>query len=80
MKKVLVTGAGGFIGGHLVSKLIKKKYKVICADIKPVKNWLQVYNKAKNFSYDLKNFKISIEKFCGSKKESERKRRSLPTR
>ena len=56
MKKVLVTGAGGFIGGHLVSKLIKKKYKVICADIKPIKNWLQVYNKAKNYSYDLKNF------------------------
>ena len=56
MKKVLVTGAGGFIGGHLVSKLIKKKYKVICADIKPIKNWLQIYNKAKNFSYDLKNF------------------------
>ena len=28
MKKVLVTGAGGFIGGHLVSKLIKKNTKL----------------------------------------------------
>ena len=27
MKTVLVAGAGGFIGGHLVSNLIKKKYK-----------------------------------------------------
>ena len=28
MKKVLVAGAGGFIGGHLVSKLLKKNIKL----------------------------------------------------
>ena len=28
MKKVLVTGAGGFIGSHLVEALVKKNYKV----------------------------------------------------
>ena len=56
MKRVLVAGAGGFIGGHLVSNLIKKKYKVICADIKPIKKWFQVFKKTKKYSLDLKNY------------------------
>ena len=34
MKKVLVCGAGGFIGGHLVTSLKQKGYYVIGADIK----------------------------------------------
>ena len=34
MKKVLVCGAGGFIGGHLVTSLKKQGYYVIGADIK----------------------------------------------
>jgi nucleoside-diphosphate-sugar epimerase len=33
-KKILITGAGGFIGGHLVKNL-KKNNEIICADIKP---------------------------------------------
>lgn len=32
MKKILVTGGAGFIGAHLVDKLIKKKYKVLIVD------------------------------------------------
>ena len=34
MKKVLVCGAGGFIGGHLVTSLKEKGYYVVGADIK----------------------------------------------
>ena len=33
MKRVLVTGAGGFIGHHLVSYLKKKRYWVRGADL-----------------------------------------------
>ena len=33
MKKVLVTGGAGFVGAHLVKKLIKKKYKVMIVDL-----------------------------------------------
>jgi nucleoside-diphosphate-sugar epimerase len=35
MKKALVCGAGGFIGGHLVSKLKREGYWVRGVDIKP---------------------------------------------
>ena len=52
----MVTGAGDFIGGHLVPNLIKKKYKVICADIKPIKKWFHVFKKTKKYSLDLKNY------------------------
>ena len=56
MKTVLVSGAGGFIGGHLVSKLLKYNYKVICVDIKPIHQWFQVFKKTKKHSLDLNNF------------------------
>lgn len=32
MKKIIITGAAGFIGYHLVKKIIKKKYKLILID------------------------------------------------
>ena len=32
MKKILVTGGAGFIGAHLVQKLIDKKFKVMVVD------------------------------------------------
>ncbi len=55
MKNVLVAGAGGFIGGHLVSRLIKDGYKLICVDIKPKDEWFQLFEQANNFSVDLKD-------------------------
>ena len=32
MKKILVTGGAGFIGAHLVKKLVEKKFKVMVVD------------------------------------------------
>ncbi|MDC3076549.1 NAD-dependent epimerase/dehydratase family protein, partial [Candidatus Pelagibacter sp.] len=47
----------GFIGGYLVSKLIKKNFNVICCDIKPKNKWFQIFSKSKKFySTDLNNF------------------------
>lgn len=52
--KILITGAGGFIGGHLVKSLIKKGYNDIRAvDIKPIQDWFQKHDEVENISMDL---------------------------
>ena len=56
-KTVLVCGAGGFIGGHLVANLIKEnKFNIVCADIKPFEYWFQFFDNVKNFSLDIMEF------------------------
>jgi nucleoside-diphosphate-sugar epimerase len=45
-KKALVCGAGGFIGGHLVNRLIAEGYEVTAVDIKPKEEWYQVNERA----------------------------------
>ena len=64
--KVLVAGAGGFIGGHLVAKLRKLGYEVVAADIKPIQNWFQHFEDIKNYSLDLKNLNdcLSVTEGC----------------
>ena len=47
--KYLVCGAGGFIGGHLVSNLLDEGHEVISADIKPLEYWFQIFEKSKSF-------------------------------
>jgi GDP-D-mannose 3', 5'-epimerase len=54
MKKIIVAGAGGFIGGHLVKELIKKGNIVRAVDLKPLNEWYQVSNEADNLVLDLR--------------------------
>ena len=54
-KKILVVGAGGFIGGHLVKKLLENKNLITAVDIKPKEYWFQDYENAINhYSTDMK--------------------------
>mgnify|MGYP000867422562 FL=1 len=48
-KKILIVGAGGFIGGHLVKRLLSDGNTVVASDIKPKEFWFQDFEKAKNF-------------------------------
>ena len=55
MKKVVVAGAGGFIGGHLTKKLVGMGYKVRAVDIKPLTRWYQITEGVENLVLDLKS-------------------------
>ncbi|HEX2638094.1 MAG TPA: NAD-dependent epimerase/dehydratase family protein [Gemmatimonadales bacterium] len=50
----VVAGAGGFIGGHLVSALRQQGARVRAVDIKPLDEWHQVIDGAENRVADLK--------------------------
>ncbi len=54
MKKIVVTGAGGFIAGHLVKELVKKGNTVRAVDIKPLNEWYQITDGADNLVLDLR--------------------------
>src|ERR1700688_3100852 len=52
--KIVVTGAGGFIGGALVALLRKQGYSDIRGvDIKPFEEWYQRFDDVENLSLDL---------------------------
>jgi len=54
MKKIVIAGAGGFIGGHLVKDMISKGHKVRAVDIKPLNEWYQIQDEADNLVLDLR--------------------------
>jgi nucleoside-diphosphate-sugar epimerase len=54
-QQIVVCGAGGFIGGHLVKELLANGAGEIRAvDIKPLEEWYQVFPAAENISLDLR--------------------------
>ena len=54
-KKILIVGAGGFIGGHLVKNLIKNN-SIVAVDIKPKEYWFQEFENSNNYyEMDMKN-------------------------
>jgi nucleoside-diphosphate-sugar epimerase len=50
---VLVTGAGGFIGGHLVASLRQAGVRLRAVDRKPLRQWYQLFNDVDNRVLDL---------------------------
>ena len=55
-KNILVVGAGGFIGGHLIKNLLNNGNNIVASDIKPKEYWFQDFENVKNFySMDMKD-------------------------
>jgi nucleoside-diphosphate-sugar epimerase len=54
MKSIVVCGAGGFIGGHLVGELLEQGHHVRAVDIKPKNEWHQRFDEAENLRLDLR--------------------------
>jgi nucleoside-diphosphate-sugar epimerase len=53
-ERIVVCGAGGFIGGHLVADLLRQGHRVVRAvDCKPFDEWFQRFPEAENLRLDL---------------------------
>tara|TARA_R110000824_G_scaffold120991_4_gene276817 strand:- start:2147 stop:3166 length:1020 start_codon:yes stop_codon:yes gene_type:complete len=73
IKKALVCGAGGFIGGHLVRRLLGEGYFVVAVDIRKKVEWDQVHRhkNLKNLgSHDLR-VPFIVENLIGVEKPDE---------
>jgi GDP-D-mannose 3',5'-epimerase len=56
MKKILVCGAGGFIGGHLVAELRRQgNVSLRAVDKKPLDEWYQRFDDVENFQLNLEH-------------------------
>ena len=54
-KKILITGGGGFIGGHLANFYQKKGYQIVSVDVKNKKAWFQINSSNKNIHADCRD-------------------------
>lgn len=55
MKKILVAGGGGFIGGHLIKRLLDGNNDIRSVDIKPISEWYQKFDNIENLELDLED-------------------------
>lgn len=66
MASCVVTGAGGFIGGHLVADLVAHGTDVRAVDAKPVDRWYQLSPEAENVTLDLSQWDQSRQAVAGA--------------
>jgi F420H(2)-dependent quinone reductase len=50
---IVVAGGGGFLGGHLVKRLLAEGSDVRAVDVKPLEEWSQSHDGAENLTLDL---------------------------
>ena len=66
MRRAVVAGAGGFIGGHLVARLVAEGYdEVRAVDVKPLHRWQQVAPEADNRQLNLSGRRACYEAVRG---------------
>ena len=68
MNEIVVCGAGGFIGGHLVADLLREGgTRVRAVDVKPIDEWFQVFGEADNQVADLSDRDACREALKGAR-------------
>ena len=63
---ILVTGAGGFIGGHLVKSMLEQGHKVRAVDKKPQWQWYQRFPAAENLTLNLEDKEACVQAANGT--------------
>jgi len=63
---ILVTGAGGFIGGHLVKSMLEQGHKVRAVDKKPQWQWYQRFPEAENLTLNLEDKDACVQAVNGT--------------
>ena len=64
---ILVTGAGGFLGGHLLRNLLEDGFRHVRAvDVKPVEEWCQRFDGVENRRLDLGDLPACREAAAGA--------------
>ena len=65
--KIVICGAGGFIGGHLVAELRRRGYSSLRAvDIKPETEWFQHFPEVENLVLDLSLKEVAYQALKGA--------------
>ncbi len=64
-QEILVTGAGGFIAGHLVATLRRSGARIRAVDLKPLDSWYQRFDDVDNRQLDLRRREACIEACAG---------------
>jgi len=68
MNEIVVCGAGGFIGGHLVADLLREGgTRVRAVDVKPIDEWFQVFGEADSRVADLSDRDACRETLKGAR-------------
>jgi GDP-D-mannose 3',5'-epimerase len=56
--RILITGGGGFIGGHLAASFIEEGRSVRVVDVKPLDSWYQIHPDAENLVADVSQIEV----------------------
>jgi len=66
-ERVVIAGAGGFIGGHLVADLIRDGHTdVVAVDVKPLEEWQQRFAGVESLQLDLSLREACYEALAGA--------------